>query len=267
VETFSAPKVAPESEEPDAQLSEPIDASVETPLTSKTGPLIKYEDTEMPDAPQYHGVFVKHENWTPFEATEYDADLASSALVESQDVGVKTEAMSDIMTEIKSEFESQVVDFESGNLTELAQNPDESGGKVQKPKQPRRKPAKTPREYHQRKLQDSIGGIRKARKIVLDVSPEKLLDSITHQDQVFAYNAGPTSGVSPPMTVSTKKDFMQQILSSYPKDLDAFQKFKTELNILDEESRSFGFKRMEMKNGMWLLKGMKSRMLIYAFHT
>lgn len=297
VETFSAPTVAPEFEEPDAQLSkpvvasaetpltsetgalikyedkempdaqllDPIDASAETLLTSETGPLIKYENTEMPDAPQYHGVFAKHENWTPFEATEYGADLAASALAESQEVEVKTEAMSDIMTEIKSEFESKVVDFESADLTEPAQSPVESDGKTQKSKQPRRKPAKTPREYHQRRLQDSTGGIRKVRKIVLNVNPEKLLNSITHQDQVSAYNAGPSNGTSPHMTVSTKKDFMQQILSSCPKDSDAFQKFKTELNILDEESRSFGFKRMEMKNGMWLLKGMKSRMLIRAF--
>jgi hypothetical protein len=266
VERFSAPTAAPESEEPDAQLSEPIDASAETPLTSETGSLIKYEDTEMSDAPPYHRLFVKHENLTPFEAMEYDADLAASALVKPEELEVKIEAMSDVMTKIKSEFESQIVDFESGNLTEPAQNPDESDSKIQKPRQPRRKPAKTPREYHQRRLQDSTGGIRKVRKIVLNVNPDQLLNSITHQDQVSAYNAGPSNGVSPSMTVSTKKDFMQQILSSYPKDSDVFQKFKTELNILDEDSRSFGFKRMEMKNGMWLLKGMKSRMLIYAFN-
>jgi hypothetical protein len=265
METFSVRAVAPESEEPDSQLSEPINVSAETPLTSETGSLIKCEDTEMSDAPPYHTLFVKHENLTPFDRTEYDADLAASALVKSEEVEVKIEAMSDIMTELKSKFESKAVDFESAELTEPAQNPDESGSKIQKPKQPRRKPAKTAREYHQRRLQDSTDGIRKFRKIGFNINPEKLLNSITHQDQVSAYNAGPSNGVSPPMTVSTKKDFMQQILSSYPKDSDAFQKFKTELSILDEESRSFGFKRMEMKNGMWLLKGMKSRMLIYAF--
>jgi hypothetical protein len=260
VETFSAPTVAPESEEQDAQPSEPIDPSAETPLTSETSPLIKYEDTDMSDAPPYHRVSL-----IPFEATEYHADLAASALVKPEEPEVKIEAMSDIMTEIKSEFESKVFDFKSADLTEPTQEPDESGGKIEKPKQPRRKPAKTAREYHQRRLQDSTGGIRKVRKFVLNINPEKLLNSITHQDQVSAYNAGPSNGVSPPMTVSTKKDFMQQILSSYPKDSDTFQKFKTELNILDEESRSFGFRRMEMKNGMWLLKGMKSRMLSYAF--
>ncbi len=131
-------------------------------------------------------------------------------MVESQDVEVKTEAISDIMTEIKSEFESKIVNFESTDLTERGQTPDENGGQIQKPKQPRRKPVKNPREYHQRMLQVSIRGIRKVRKIALNVNPEKLLNSITHQDQVSAYNAGPSNGVSPPMTVTTKKDFMQQ---------------------------------------------------------
>ena len=215
----------------------------------------------MSDAPANHKVFVKHENLAPFEATQYDADTVASALVKSEELNIKIEAMSDIMTEIKSAFEFNVVDSKTADLIEPAQKPDESGGKIKNPKQPRREPAKTPREYHQRRLQDSTGGLRKVRKITRNINPEKLLNSITHQDQVSAYNAGPSKGASPTMTVSTKKDFMQQILSTFPKDSDTFQKFKAELNILDEESRSFGFKRLQMKNGMWLLKGMKSRML------
>jgi hypothetical protein len=92
------------------------------------------------------------------------------------------------------------------------------------------------------------------------VDLEKLLHRISHQDPVTAYNAGPSNGAAPVIAVSTKKDFFQEIRSSC-KDKDAFQKLNIDLNILDEDSRSFGFRRMKMKNGMWQLKGMKSRRL------
>ena len=64
------------------------------------------------------------------------------------------------------------------------------------------------------------------------------------------------------MTVSTKRDFMKEIIDKCPKvDL---QKFKTELSILDEAARSLGFRRVKMTNGMWLVTGMKTRKFYYS---
>jgi hypothetical protein len=187
-----------------------------------------------------------------------DRDEAVTQAETVSAVGVNEQLQREL-TQIKSEFENEASSPNITNLTEPAPTLNENERGTEKVKQPRRTPAKTALEYHKGKQEDSIGGIRKVRIILRNVNPDKLLQSIA-QDPVSAYKAGPSDGVAPIMQVSTKKDFMQQIISNCPED--AFQKFRTELNILDEESRSFGFRRMEMKNGMWLLKGMKSRRFI-----
>jgi hypothetical protein len=244
----------PELNEPEAEIFERIGALAENPVIFEPRFTIKDVDTEMSGTPVDHGLCVKQEDPPPYGTMKQDVFNAALELAKYEEIEIKSEATAGVMS-IKDEFEPEAASSE--------QTWKQSGGegRTEKPKKARRAPAKTAREYHQRKHQDSTSGIRKVRKIIRNTNPEKLLKSIAHQDQVSAYNAGPSNGTAPVMAVTTKKDFMQQILSSCPED--AFQKFKTELNILDEESRSFGFKRMEMKNGMWMLKGMKSRRSYY----
>jgi hypothetical protein len=259
---YASQTAVPNINELGAETSEPIDASTEIPIAFDPRSTIKVVDTEMSETPNHHDTFVKQEDLTLSGITQHDEFHAASELVKVEEIEMKSEAAPDVMSEIKSELEPEANSSERSDLPEQAQKltSNENQGRIKKPKQPRRAPAKTARDYHQRKQQDSTSGIRKFRKIIRNINPEKLLNSIAHQDPVSAYNAGPSNGVAPIMTVSTKKDFMQQmrqILSAYPET--DFQKFKIELAILDEDSRSFGFKRMEMKNGMWMLKGMKSR--------
>jgi len=253
----------PALNEPGRGTPEPV-APPEIPIPPGPYSQVRDADTEMSDSSPDHNVSVKQEKLTPSGPPQGDAYPKASVLAKCEKVEIKTEVASEVKSEIKTEVESQIQpDFEhqsSGlkisDLTEPAQKPNENeGGTAEKQKQPRRTPAKTALEYHKRKQEDAIGGVRKVRKIILNVSPGKLLQNIA-QDPVAAYNSGPSNGVAPVMQVSTKKGFMDEILSKCPKE--DFQKFKTELNILDEESRSFGFKRMEMKNGMWMLKGMNS---------
>ncbi|PMD54536.1 uncharacterized protein K444DRAFT_617884 [Hyaloscypha bicolor E] len=246
------------SNEPGTKIAEPRRASYDAPTAPEPCPAIKNADIEMTDEWSHHDSCRKQKNRTPSDSSQGDAYNATPVLVKFEKVDIKTE----VESQIKAEFEPEAGSPKISDITEPAQKQNENEGGAKTAKQPRRTPAKTAFEYHKRKQEDSIGGIRKVRKTVRNVDPEKLLHSISHQDPVTAYNAGPSNGAAPAMAVSTKKAFFQEILSSC-KDKDAFQKFKTDLNILDEESRSFGFKRMQMKNGMWQLKGMKSPVYHY----
>ncbi|KAE9380352.1 hypothetical protein N431DRAFT_361945 [Stipitochalara longipes BDJ] len=209
----------------------------------------------MTDTSSYHKLAVKQDDLTPFDSPQRDKFYTASVLVKSEELEIKSEVKPENIPGFASEAGSSGCQSQIHEVDKLNQVEPET------PKQPRRKPAKTAREYHRRKQEDFSGGVRKVRKVIRKINPEKLLNSLSHHDLVSAYNAGPSNGVAPIITTSTKKDFMQQILTKCPEaDL---QKFRTELNILDEESRSFGLKRMEMRNGMWKLKGMKS--LIYHY--
>jgi hypothetical protein len=252
--------MTPVSNEPGTKIAEPRRASYDAPTALEPCPAIKNADIEMTDEWSHHDSCRKQKNRTPSDSSQGDAYNAMPVLVKFEEVDIKTE----VESQIKAEFEPEAGSPKISDITGPAQKQNENEGGAKTAKQPRRTPAKTAFEYHKRKQEDSIGGIRKVRKTVRNVDPEKLLRSISHHDPVTAYNAGPSNGAAPAMAVSTKKAFFQEILSS-SKDKDAFQKFKTDLNILDEESRSFGFKRMQMKNGMWQLKGMKSRKLFGLF--
>jgi hypothetical protein len=250
--------MTPISNELGTKIAEPRSASYDAPTTPEPCSAIKNADIEMTDEWSHHDSSMKQKDRTPSDSSQGDAYNAAPVLVKFEEVEIKTE----VEPQMKAEFDPEAGRPKISDITEPAQKQNENEGGAKTPKQPRRTPAKTAFEYHKRKQEDSIGGIRKVRKTVRNVDPEKLLHSISHQDPVTAYNAGPGNGAAPVMAVSTKKAFFQEILSSC-KDKDAFQKFKTDVNILDEESRSFGFKRMQMKNGMWQLKGMKSRKLFW----
>jgi hypothetical protein len=213
-------------------------------------------DTKMTDAPMHHEPYMKKENLTPSGSSRSNSCHAVS--VKSEEFEIKTE----VKSEAKSEFESEAVGSPNSRLIAPAQMSKHEGSTIE-PKQTRNISApKTAREYHQRKHHDPKNGIRKAKKIIRSLAPERLLHSMAHQDLVSAYNAGPSDGAAPMMTVSTKRDFMKEIIDKCPKvDL---QKFKTELSILDEAARSLGFRRVKMTNGMWLVTGMKTRKFYYS---
>jgi hypothetical protein len=223
----------------------------------------EYSDTEMLDTTSGHHLSVKQEELTPSRPARRIAPYADLYL--NTYAGIKSEIKDEIKSEtafevnlnLISEGDPQTGYLESPHLTDNTDEAKEDELVPEEAKKPRRKPTKTPREYHQRKQQDSAAGIRKARKIDRQIDSKKFLQSLAKHDQVSAYNSGPNTGAAPIMVASTKKSFMQEILAQCPEN--DWQKFRTELNILDEESRSFGFRRMEMKNGMWMLKGMKSR--------
>jgi len=255
---FSTQVMTPMSNEPGAKIAESRSASYDAPTAPEPCSAIKNADIEMTDKWSHHDSSMKQKDRTPSDPSQGDAYNTTPVLVKFEEVEIKIE----VESQIKAGFEPEAGSPKISDITEPAQKRNEKEGGAKPPKQPRRAPAKTALEYHKRKQEDSIGGIRKVRKTVRNVDPEKLLHRISHQDPVTAYNAGPSNGAAPVMAVSTKKDFFQEIRSSC-KDKDAFQKFKIDLNILDEDSRSFGFKRMQMKNGMWQLKGMKSRKLFW----
>lgn len=250
-----------------AGMSEPTQPYNSNITAAETSPRLKEEDDKTP-SPSPHDADIEmsdasgvHEESEKEEALTSGRQRTGSSSVEIKTEAtsevkreIKTGAMSEVKCEVKTKVESQIKsEFELeapalsvSHLTEPAQKSNENESGAEKPKQPRRAPVKNPLEYHKRQQEDSAGGIRKVRKIFRHTNPEELLHSIG-QDPVSAYNAGPSSGEAPIMQVSTKKDFMREMLSKFPKE--DFQKFKTELGILDEESRSFGFRRMEMKNG------------------
>jgi len=245
--------MTPMSNEPGTKIAEPRDASYDAPAAPGPCSTIGNADIEMKDEWSNHDSSMNQKDRIPSDSSQADAYNATPFLVKFEEVEIKTE----VESQIKAEFEPEAGCPKISDITAPAQKQNENEGGEKTPKQPRRTPAKTAHEYHKRKQEDSIGGIRKVRKTVRNVDLEKLLHRISHQDPVTAYNAGPSNGAAPAIAVSTKKDFFQEIRSSC-KDEDAFQKFKIDLDILDEDSRSFGFKRMQMKNGMWQLKGMKS---------
>jgi hypothetical protein len=225
------------------EIFNPAVPPAEDPNTSELRLTVSDTDTEMQETS------FKQEHLTPCASPRRDdASHAVSNTIKCEEIKIKSEP-----------GKSETSDPAPLSLELLV----DEEGKKEKPKKPRRVPAKTAREYHQRKQQDSTVSGQKGIRLRLRLAntrrtanPEKLLHSISHYDFVSTYNAGPSNGAGPTLKVTSKKDFMQEILSSCP-EVD-LQKFRTELSILGENSRSFGFRRMEMKNGMWLLKGMKS---------
>lgn len=246
--------------------SEPVREELDrmTPLVEKSLIREPYSDTEMPNVSSCYHLAVKQEDSTPSPSRRVGsyADIYLNASSESEaNPKMKTEIKSEPIFETNlgfvSEVKPQADPFRIPNTTKKLDEPNYNEIMPKEPKKQRPKPAKTAREYHHRKQQELSGGIQKARKINRTIDPSKLLRSLVHHDQVSAYYAGPSSGTAPKLTVSTKRDFFQQLLSGCPEaDLP---KFRRQRDILDEESKSFGFRRVEMKNGMWLLKGMKSR--------
>ncbi|KAF4999508.1 hypothetical protein FDECE_11499 [Fusarium decemcellulare] len=155
-------------------------------------------------------------------------------------------------------------------------------GKQQKP---RESPAKTAREYWQRKAkkdaeeeaenedkkrkhEEQEGNPRKSRKTSSQSSPGKsATDSNKSRGEIFHglqdVNASVSNGSVPSMGMiqaTTHRDQLRQIKESIPEGCDT-RRTATQFKDLAAAPASFGYRKVKADNGKWLLKGMQTGLM------